>query len=180
MKTVNVSKMERDHMERVGDLEIDQDLEFQKGEWRMERVAWFAGLAILILGLLGLFGTGPISSATAGDVDGPIAVDYQRFVRHDGEMSISITVANDQIREGQVEIWLSASYLDKVNIEQFSQEPNEVRNEGDRVVFVFLAGDSTGPVSLTASMRSDVFGRINGDIGIVDGPQVSISHLSYP
>jgi hypothetical protein len=167
-------------MKRIGDLEIDQDLEFQKAEWRMERVAWFAGLAILVLGLLGLFGTGPISSATAGDNDGPIAVDYQRFVRHDGEMSLTFTIASNQVKEGQVEVWISEPYLGKVEIEQFSHEPDEVRNEGDRTVFVFLAEDTGEPFSATISMRSQVIGRLSGDIGIVDGSQLNVSQLSYP
>jgi len=167
-------------MKQIGDLEIDQDLDFQKREWIVERVSWFVGLAIIILGLLGLFGTGPISSTTAGDANGPISVDYQRFVRHNGEMSLTMTVAPDQVQDGQVELWISATILDKVDLQQFSHEPDEVRNEGDRTVFVFLTGDTPGQLTITVNMRSHVFGRIAGDIGIVDGSQVSISQLSYP
>lgn len=167
-------------MKHIGELEIDQDLGFQKREWIVERVSWFVGLAILILGLLGLFGTGPISSATAGSSDDPISIEYQRFVRHGGEMSLTMTVSPDQVQEDQVEIWISATILDKINLQQFSQEPDEIRNEGDRTVFAFLTGDASGPVTITVTMRSQVFGRIAGDIGIVDGSQVSISQLSYP
>jgi len=167
-------------MKRVGDLEIDQDLGFQKGEWLVERISWCVGLAVLILALLGLFGTGPISSATAGSTDGPMFVEYQRFVRHDGEMSLSITVAPDQVHDGKVQIWLSKRYLDKVEIEGFSLEPDEVRSEGDGTVFVLLAEDTSEPISITISMRSQMFGRIAGDIGIVDGSRVSVSQLSYP
>ena len=64
---------------RVGDLEISQDLTFQRRSWIVQRVGWVM-LALLILAALGgLFGPGPLSRARAGPHDGPLWVEYQRF-----------------------------------------------------------------------------------------------------
>ena len=167
-------------MKRIGDLKIDQDLRFQEWEWAVQRVAWIVMLLIIVLALLGFFGTGPISSATAGDPDSPLLVEYQRFVRQQGQTSLTVQVDSGQISDGQIEVWISTGYVEDVEIEQLSQQPDEVLNDGDRLVFVFLAEDVSEPISVTFTLRPEVIGRITGDIGVVDGPQVHLSQLSYP
>jgi hypothetical protein len=82
--------------------------------------------------------------------------------------------------DGQVEFWIAEAYLNKIEIERFSQEPDSVRNEGNQIVFVFLAEDTGEPIAFTINMRPQVMGRLVGEVGIVDGPQVRLSHLSYP
>jgi hypothetical protein len=161
-------------------LEIDQDLDFQKKEWRVERIAWAALTIIVILALLGLFGTGPLSSAIAGSDKDGLVLDYERFVRHDGEASLEIQVSPDQVSEGEIELWISTGYLDEVQIENISPQPDVVRGEGDRQVYVFLAEAPNAPVSISFSLSPDRMGRYSGEMGIVDGPTVSFNQLSYP
>lgn len=137
-------------------------------------------LLIIVLALLGFFGTGPISLATAGDPDSPLLVEYQRFVRQQGQTSLTVQVDSGQISDGQIEVWISTGYVEDIEIEQLSQQPDEVLNDGDRLVFVFLAEDVSEPISVTFTLRPEVIGRITGDVGVVDGPQVHLSQLSYP
>lgn len=167
-------------MKRIGDLEIDQDIEFQQREWRVQRVFWGVLLLIVLLALLGLFGTGPISSATAGSGDEGLRLSYQRFVRHGGEAELEFEVQPDQVQDGQVEIWISFSYLNDLTIEQYSIQPEEVRAGRDRHVFVFLVEESDEPVTVRLSIRPDKIGRYAGDAGIVGGPTVSFTQFSYP
>lgn len=167
------------HQKEPG-LEIDQDLGFQEHEWRLQRVIWMLLLAIVVLALFGLFGTGPLSSMTAGSEDEGITLDYERFVRHDGRASLVVDVSPDQVSEGQVELWLDEAYLGDIQIETISPQPNEVRSDGDRQVYVFLAEDPTAPITITFSYRPDTIGRLSGDMGIVDGPTLSFDQLSYP
>lgn len=167
-------------MKRIGDLEIDQDLEFQQREWRVQRVFWAVLVLVVVLGMIGLFGTGPISSATSGSSSQGISVSYERFVRHGGEAELEFTIQPDQVQDGQVEIWISSSYLDDLTIEQYSIEPDEVRSQGERQVFVFLVDSSDEPASIRISIRPDKMGRFAGEAGIVDGPSISFSQLSYP
>jgi hypothetical protein len=46
-------------VQRHGDLEIQEDLPFQRREWLVERVAWGVMALLIVAALLGLFGTGP-------------------------------------------------------------------------------------------------------------------------
>lgn len=167
-------------MKRVGDLEVDEDIGFEKSEWRAQRIGWSLMAVVILLALLGLFGTGPISSATAGAPDGPLLVEYQRFIRHDGRTSLRVQIDEEQIVDGQVELWISSEYLEDVEIEQFSQEPDKVTHGGERVIFTFLAANPTEPVSVTFAMQPQAMGRLSAAVGIVDGPEVQLSQLSYP
>ncbi len=40
-------------MKRVGDLEIDQDLAFERRQWSVQRVGWGVGALIIVAALLG-------------------------------------------------------------------------------------------------------------------------------
>lgn len=161
-------------------LELDQKLPFQEKAWRVERIGWGVLTLIALLALLGLFGTGPLSSAVAGSDDEGLLVDYERFIRHTGEVSLEIEVAPQYLTDGQVELWVSTDYIDGFLIESVSPQPDEVRAEGDRQVYVFLAESPDAPASVTFSLRADRIGRYSGEAGIVDGPTVSFTQLSYP
>src|SRR5690606_40519760 len=53
----------------------------QRFEWRVERIAWVLAALLFALALLGVFGGGPLSRASAGSSDQTVQVDYERFVR---------------------------------------------------------------------------------------------------
>jgi hypothetical protein len=167
-------------MKRIGDLELDQDLMFQEREWTIQRIGWVTMMLIIVAALLGLFGTGPLSAATAGDAAGPIAVEYQRFVRHDGRTTLKIRVDSRQGAEGQAEVWLAADYVDGVEIQHVSPEPQEVRADGDRQIYVFAVADPARPVEVSFSLKPRRIGRLPGEAGIPDGTEVTFNQISYP
>ncbi len=43
---------------RVGDLDIEQDLDFERRQWHVQRVGWVVFLLILLAAFVGLLGTG--------------------------------------------------------------------------------------------------------------------------
>lgn len=165
---------------KVNGLEIDQDLDFQEKEWKVERVAWIALLLIFVLAVLGVFGTGWLSSAIASSEDDALAMDYERFVRHDGEASLEIRVRPDQVIEGQIELWISTDYIEDIQLQGITPQPDQVRGEGERQVYVFLSENPDRPVSIAFTYSPARMGPYSGEIGIVDGPSVSFSQFSYP
>ena len=63
----------------VGELQIDEDMDFQHKEWIAERWGWRIMALVLLAGLLGLFGQGPLSDKTVQS--GSLLVQYGRFER---------------------------------------------------------------------------------------------------
>lgn len=167
-------------METIGDLEIDQNLKIQHWSWRYERLGWAVIALILILAMLGLFSTGPLSVATAGSLDDGLDVGYQRFLRNNGEASLEIQVAPDQIRNGEITIWINAAYLEKTSQMVIEPEPESIRLDGDRQIFTFPAVSTSEPVRIGISYEPEVIGRIPVEIGSVDGPSVAFTQYCYP
>ena len=166
-------------LERVGDLEIDQDLAFERRHWTVQRIGSVIGALIVVAALLGVFGSGPLSAATAGDEES-LAVHYQRFVRFQGQGELVIVVGANLAREGQVEFWLATEFLDDIDLQGISPEPDEVRLAGDRQVFVFLVDDPAQPVQVTFTYVPNGLGKVSGAAGLVDGPRVSFTQFGYP
>lgn len=166
--------------QRVGDLEIYQDLRFQEREWTVQRVGWALMLLVILLALLGLFGTGPISTGNAEAGDGAIAAGYERFVRHDGRTTLTLEVDGSQAIEGELRVWLTSDYLAAVQIEQVSPQPSETIADGDRLVYVFPIDDTASSLTVSFSLRPQDMGWLSGEAGVPDGPTVSWNQLSYP
>jgi hypothetical protein len=165
---------------RIGDIDLDQDLELQEREWTLQRVGWVVMVLVIVAALLGAFGTGPLSSASSGGSAEGFTVDYQRVVRHQGESRVTIHVNGDQVSEGQVEVWLGSDYVNAVRVTQISPEPEEVRLADERVVYVFNVDDPAELVTVNIDLVPQEMGWIPVDIGIVDGEDVSFHQVSLP
>jgi hypothetical protein len=48
--------MTSDKPPQAPELQLEEHLDFQRKQWVFQRVAWFVMLAVVVLGLLGLFG----------------------------------------------------------------------------------------------------------------------------
>jgi hypothetical protein len=75
---------------RIGDLEISQDLAFQRKTWKAERIAWGCIGLIAMSALAGLFGNGPLSRATVGRTEKGFWIEYDRFVRYESPTMLRI------------------------------------------------------------------------------------------
>ena len=104
-------------LSRVGDLELGQDLPFQRRTWLVQRVGWGVVLLLLLAAAAGLLGRGPLSEKTARSADGALGVRYGRFVRHRAPTTVQLQLAPDVADQGQVRLWLDLRYLEGVTIE---------------------------------------------------------------
>lgn len=165
---------------RVGDLEISESVQFQEREWKVQRIAWTLLALLVLLALAGLFGTGPLSSASVADADGALTVGYERFIRHDGRSTLSIDVTGDQASNNEIEVWLSNDYVDAFEVQNVTPQPADVISAGDRTIYVFAIDDPTSMLSVSFSLRPDDMGRVSGEAGVTGGPTVSFDQISYP
>src|SRR5262249_33260243 len=58
---------------------IQEDMEFQRRSWLVQRTSWIIMALVLVAALAGLFFHGPLSHTTARNADGSVAVEYERF-----------------------------------------------------------------------------------------------------
>jgi len=90
---------------QLGDLEWRQQ---EPGRRRRAHAAQLAGWAVvaalLVAGLAGLAGPGPLSTATAS---APlVVVSYERFARQQGVTTLDVTVRSDPAEPQVARLWL--------------------------------------------------------------------------
>jgi hypothetical protein len=166
---------------RVGDLQIGQDLDFERRGWVVQRIGWGILALVLLATLLGLTGNGPFSQASAGSPESPLRVEYERFVREDAPAELRVFLGRGAVREGRVAVWIDREYLGRAEVRDVVPEPESVEVRPDRLTFVFRApvtGDA--PLEARFDLEPRRFGRWTGRVGLPDGEPLRISQFVYP
>jgi hypothetical protein len=127
---------------RVRTLELDEDLGFQRSEWRASRLTLAGLLSVMLAAGLGLFGNGPLSRARAGDPTGALWVDYDRFVRSQAATRLSIHARPNA--HGSVHFTVSRSFLDAYRVMQVTPNPDSARVVPEGVEYRIGADPSGG------------------------------------
>lgn len=155
-------------------LEIEEDINFQRKEWTFQRFG-VALLALFVLAaFLGLTGMGGVlARGEAGDASGPIHVEYDRFVRRGSFSKVTLHL---HTAPGAVRFWVGAPYFERVHIESVAPVPEIVSVESTRHVYVIRTGSPD--VTVTLNVKHEGAGRLNAEVGLVDGPTVRFSQLS--
>lgn len=156
-------------LHRVGDLEIDQDLDFERKAWVVHKIAWAVLALLLVATVLGLFGgRGVLSTATVQGPEGIAELRYERFLRLEATTELDLTFAPGAVREGEVRVFVSRPYIDDMTIERVTPEPREQIAGSDRVIYVFDADPGSGP-KVTMLLRPSRPGRMRGTVGLAEG-----------
>ncbi len=167
-------------MERIGDLEINQDLSFDQREWVWERTGWVALFAIVTLGAAGLFGHGPVSWTTASSDNGSLTVSFERFGRRGGTHDLAIEAASSTSTDGAWNIELSRRYVSAMEIEAVTPMPEAVETTGDGLRYTFTQREPGASLEVTFSLRPQVVWSRSGEIRAGDGSRVRIRQFLFP
>jgi hypothetical protein len=117
----------------TGDLPIDDDQQFHRLGWTIQRVGW--GLLALFVSsaVLGVYGQGPLSQRTAQS--GSLKVEYQRFARREAPSEVRLEIPPDA--DGRARFSVDAKFADAMRVSTILPEPIATTT-GDRVGFEFL------------------------------------------
>lgn len=165
---------------RVGDLELDQDLTYQQREWRIERISWIVWALLVLAALLGILGPGPLSKATAGNAGDPIWVEYQRFVRHRSPTELIVYVAPDGSEEGALSLQIDQELTEKAQIERIDPEPAKEQAGMGRITYTFPIDEGDAVLHVIYHLELESFGPSTIRVGLEGGPEVSINQFVYP
>ena len=165
---------------RVGDLEIDQDLDFQRREWAAQRIGWGAMLLVVLGALAGVFGRGPLAKAAAGDEGGPLRLEYERITRKRSPAALKVRLAPNLATDSTVRVWLDRNYVEGIELERVVPEPEHVETAGDRVVFVFRVADPAQPAEIIFHIQPERPWIQSGRIGLASGPPLAFSQFVFP
>jgi hypothetical protein len=161
-------------------IDIDEDLEFQIKEWRVERAGWLAMAVIVLFALLGLFGSGPISHSTAGGVEETFHVESQRFLRFQNQRELMFTFNPLPVQEGELHLWLDSNYLHNFQIISINPQPDSVEIDQDRTFFRFKASEQVQSGQVSFIMRPQSIGSLVGRAGSQTDDGFSFTQFVFP
>lgn len=165
---------------RIGDIDLDQNLDHERREWRVQRVGRVLLGFVVVAALLGLFGDGPLADAQVGGAADGLTVRYSRFVRQLGERELVIDIPGDPARGDRVELWIDRAYIDRINISDVEPVPESVREGSGRLVFILQLRDPGASLRVRIDYTPKHVGRLRGRVGVGDDNGVSFTQFIYP
>lgn len=131
-------------------IELEEDLEYQRREWRVERMGWVVMGLIVLLALLGALGSsGPLSTATTTGNDGAMSLKHNRFVHWQAPTRLEFELAS-AASQGQetAGVWLSRQFVEAVEITGIEPEPEQTSTGPDRFTYTFQVAQPGQPASV--------------------------------
>ena len=169
-----------DGPKRVGDLEIDMDVDFQRRDWRFERIGWAAMLLAAAAALTGVLGHGPLSGAEAGASGGPLRVHYDRFIRHSSPAPITIEIGPGAAPDSLARVRIDHAYLARFDIDHIVPEPEATAAGAEHSTYVFRIADPSRPARITFALVPLGFGRLRPRVGLGDAPPLEFRQFALP
>lgn len=159
---------------------MDEDLRFQRRQWRWERVAWLAMAGLVAYALAGGFGGGgPLSDTEATSPDSSVRIRYERFARQLTPNTLEITVR--QPSDGRpAQLHLSGDYLRTMTVKSAVPEPDEsaAAENGYRFSFKRLPGAVETKIQL--ELEPQKVGSVEGSLTVNNGERLAIKQFVFP
>jgi hypothetical protein len=131
-----------------GEIEVGEDLEFQRKWWRFENFAWILFTLIIVLDIAGLFGRGPIAKAERRSPDGTIDVKYERIERTDSPSILTIEFGPSAIQDGKIKLYISESLVKGLGTQRVVPAPTETSIGDGGLTYTFPASKPPATVDL--------------------------------
>jgi hypothetical protein len=128
------------------DLTLEQDLSFERREWRLARVAYLVLLAVMAGIAAGAFGRGPLSHGHAGTAGSALWADYERIVRFSDRPQLVVHARPEA--DGTLRLLLDASLIDAFTVVDVQPPARASRARGDGVEYEFA-----GEVGVASRIR---------------------------
>jgi hypothetical protein len=179
MVTESFSTPVKDSVSKVNDeIEVGENLDFQRRWWRFENVVWVLFTLIIVLDLAGLFGRGPIAKAERRSADGTIDVKYERIERTDSPSMLSINFSQPAIQDEKIKLYVSESLVKELGTQRVVPAPLETRIGNGGLTYTFPA--STVPASVDLALEPSGPGVYDFTIGVVGATPIHAKVFVVP
>lgn len=157
---------------------IDEDLPFQRKQWRVERIGWLLMTVLIVCALAGVLGGGGLlSSAASTSPDGGVSLKHERFARRLASTALEITAAPASGRTLQVQI--AESYLDAMAVQSITPEPDSMTSANGAAVLTF-ARTAGGAAKIRLRLEPQTAGIIEGWAAVDQGARMRIKQYILP
>ncbi len=173
-----------DKASNAHELEVTQDLAHERREWRIERTSQMIFALVLGAALLGLFGSGPLAYAHAGETDAPLQIDYERFERKLSPAIVEVTFSPDALEQSDtgpvLRLAIGADYARAINITSSTPAPDHQEVGDDAIVYVYNISSLRRDARIQLRINPDTVGVVRGHIGVKGELPLLFNQFVYP
>lgn len=161
------------------DCALDADRRLER-TWRAQRVGWAAMVALIAGAFFGVFGDGPLATATAGGGAGAARIHYDRFARKDSDQTIAIEVPPELVRGERLEVVLGGGFAVDYQLEQATPEASQAATGGGGLALGFRVAAPDVALTLVLRVSATTVGAHDVTIAVGGGPTVTLGQWVYP
>lgn len=165
---------------RTDDIEAGCDPEFESRWWRVQRIVWVILVLILLAGVAGLFGHGPLSEATAHPPRSQLRVRYDRLARRETPSSLKLRLEKAALASGLVRIRLNRALLDHMQLKQIVPTPLESEPLADGARFVFRTDPSRESAVIIFIENPATPGFVEAEVCVEGAEPVRFRQFVFP
>ncbi len=165
---------------RIDDLESGGDLPFERRWWRIQRTCWGILILLLLGGVAGLFGNGPLSTATANTPGGELQVRYERLARRETPAILELHLQRQAVASGQVRIRLNRELVSRLRIKNIVPAPMATEPLADGARFVFRTDPTLDSATVIFIEDPSTPGIIEGEAAVEGAEPVHFRQFVYP
>ena len=161
------------------ELQVERDPDFQRRDWRFQRIGWGLMIAVIVAAFAGLLGGGPIAHRRIASADSSLVIEYDRIIRYAAASSMRLHVRTPAASpDGFTRIWFDREGATAMHIE--SSVPSVDRSEmrGDSVIYPFRASARDFVVELR--VRPEHRGALTTTLGLIGHPPVVLRQYVLP
>lgn len=162
------------------DLESPQALRTQRIEWIAERLGWLLIAAVVLAGLLGLLGRGPLSHTRRTSSDGAIVVEYHALERYHAPTQLLVRLRDEARASPQVRLAVSRRFADATTEESIVPRPILVESRGDELIYTLRISDIDEQGAILIRYEHDTFGSLPYHVRIDGQSEVPVSQFVFP
>jgi hypothetical protein len=169
-------------VQRVGSLEVDQDIAFTLREWKVERLGWALFGIALLAAFAGLFGgAGPLAIAEVQSNDNKLQLQYSLITRLAGVPQFTVKVDPSLASGGVLTLSISTKLTETLKVEQIEPEPDSTILAGELQHYQFKVDPgAVEPLQVRFGFKPDKAGLNAGEVGVVGGPSIFIRQFIWP
>ena len=152
---------------------------FQQWEWRWQRVGWIPLGGLVVAGLAGLLGDGPLSSTSSSSIDGAVQAFFDRFLHRSDPTMVALRIAEPTKGE-LIYVHVNSEFLHRVRILRITREPASEIADPTGITFQFAAPPRASSVEIAVHLEPKKWGTLQGDFTLTDGSRVHVAQFVYP
>jgi hypothetical protein len=165
---------------RANTLEVEDLQSFQRKEWRLQRVGWLVWTIVVAAALVGLLGSGPLSSTSSSAPDDSLTVRYDRFLHYHKPLMFEVTLRPGNQTNNAARLFLSDELLMRLQISRIEPEPEGRELAAGGVIYTFPSESGLETATIRVHAQYEAFGRATGKIGLVGREPATVTQFVYP